>query len=165
MRAILAADKNWGIGLNNQLLISIPADMRFFRKKTVGQVVIMGRKTLESMPNGKPLADRINIVMSRDPNLLVPGAAVVSSAAEAVAEAARFKDRKVYVIGGGQVYRELLPYCDTAYVTRIDYAYQADTYFPNLDEDPAWELERESEEQTYFDVEYTFRKYVRKTIA
>ena len=165
MRAIVAADKNWGIGLNNGLLISIPADMRFFRKKTTGNVVIMGRKTLESMPNGQPLKDRINIVMSRDESLVVPGAAVVQNAEAAIREASRYTDREIYVIGGAQIYRELLPYCDTVYVTRIDYAYQADAFFPNLDRDPEWELERESEEQTYFDMEYTFCKYRSKTIA
>ena len=90
---------------------------------------------------------------------------MVCDAESAIREAARYKDREIYVIGGEQIYREMLPYCDAAYVTRIDYAYQADAHFPDLDQDPEWELERESEEQTYFDMEYRFCKYVRKTIA
>ena len=162
MRAIVNADKNWGIGFRNQLLVHIPSDMRFFREKTTGNVVVMGRKTLESLPGGRPLADRDNIILSRDPSLKVKGAAVVHSVEELLQLLADVDTDRVYVIGGEEIYRLLLPYCDTAYVTRVDYVYQADAFFPDLDRMPEWELAEESEEQTCHNMEFTFRTYVRK---
>ena len=162
MRAIVNADKNWGIGFRNQLLVHIPSDMRFFREKTTGNVVVMGRKTLESLPQGRPLADRDNIILSRDPSLKVKGAAVVHSVEELLQLLADVDTDRVYVIGGEEIYRLLLPYCDTAYVTRVDYVYQADAFFPDLDRMPEWELAEESEEQTCHNMEFTFRTYVRK---
>ena len=162
MKAIVAADQNWGIGQGNKLLISIPADMRFFRETTTGHVVVMGRKTLESFPNQKPLKDRINIVLTRDTGYQAKGAIIAHSIEELMAALEPYDQDEVYVIGGEQVYRQLLPHCDTAYVTKIDYVYQADAYFPDLDRDPEWEIASESEEQTYFDIEYTFRTYRRR---
>lgn len=162
MRAILNADRNWGIGFQNQLLVHIPSDMRFFREHTTGNIVVMGRKTLESLPGGRPLADRDNIVLSRDPDLRVRGAAVVHSVEELQQLLADVDTDRVYVIGGAEIYRLLLPYCDTAFVTKVDYAYQADAFFPDLDAMPEWELAEESEEQTCFDIEFTFRTYKRK---
>ena len=161
MKAILSADRNWGIGCQNKLLISIPSDMKFFRETTTGHTVVMGRKTLESFPGGQPLKNRRNIVLTRNPGYSVKGAEVVRSPEELLKllEGSPLED--VYVIGGGEVYRLLLPYCDTVYVTKIDFAYQADTFFPNLDESPEWELAEESEEQTCFDIEFTFRTYRR----
>ena len=159
MRAIVNADKNWGIGFRNQLLVHIPSDMRFFREKTTGNAVVMGRKTLESLPGGRPLADRDNIILSRDPALKVKGAAVVHSVDELLQLLADMDTDRVYVIGGAEIYRLLLPYCDTAFVTRVNYAYQADAYFPDLDAMPDWELTEESEEQTCHDMEFTFRTY------
>ncbi len=161
MKAILSADRNWGIGCQNKLLISIPSDMKFFRETTTGHTVVMGRKTLESFPGGQPLKNRRNIVLTRNPEYSVKGAEVVRSPEELLKllEGSPLED--VYVIGGGEVYRQLLPYCDTVYVTKIDFAYQADTFFPNLDESPEWELAEESEEQTCFDIEFTFRTYRR----
>ncbi|MBR2187846.1 MAG: dihydrofolate reductase [Eubacterium sp.] len=162
MKAIVAADQNWGIGQGNKLLISIPADMRFFRETTTDHVVVMGRKTLESFPNQKPLKDRINIVLTRDTGYQAKGAIIAHSIEELMAALEPYDQDEVYVIGGEQVYRQLLPHCDTAYVTKIDYVYQADAYFPDLDRDPEWEIASESEEQTYFDIEYTFRTYRRR---
>lgn len=162
MKAILCADRNWGIGFGNRLLVSIPADMRFFRETTQGHVVVMGRKTLESFPGGRPLPHRTNIVLTHDVTFRPAGATVVHSTAE-LAEALRpYDPGDIFVIGGAEVYRLLLAQCDTVYVTRVDYAYQADRFFPNLDEDPAWEKTEESEEQTYFDAEYTFCTYRRR---
>ncbi len=162
MRCIVAVDKNWGIGCKNQLLISIPADMRFFRETTMNKVVIMGRATLESFPGGHALKNRTNIVITRDPHYTAPDATVVHSVEEALEAAKEFDTDDVYVIGGGSIYRQLLPYCDVAYVTKIDYAYDADTYFPNLDVLPEWTLADESEEQTYYDIEYRFTRYEKK---
>ncbi|MBO4399625.1 MAG: dihydrofolate reductase [Lachnospiraceae bacterium] len=162
MNCIVAVDNHWGIGRRNGLLVSIPADMRFFRTETTGKTVIMGRTTLESFPGGKPLKNRFNIVVTRDPNYKVPDAAVVHSVEEAAELAKAYPSENVYVIGGASIYRQFLPYCDTAYVTKIDYLYDADTFFPDLDADPEWECTEESEEQTYYDIIYRFTKYVRK---
>ncbi len=162
MKAIVAADKNWAIGYNNKLLVSIPSDMRFFRSTTKNHVVVMGRKTLESFPQGQPLALRTNIVITRDPAYKVKGASVVHSMKELKEELKNYDDHEVFVIGGGSVYEMLLPYCDTVFVTKIDFVYQADTFFPNLDKLSEWELTKEGEEQTCFDIDFRFTKYERK---
>ena len=162
MNIIVAADQNWAIGKDNKLLISIPADMKFFRTTTTGKVVVMGRKTLESFPGGQPLKKRTNIVLIRDKHYKVKDAIVVHSIEEVLEELKKYDSEDVYVIGGDSIYSQMLPYCDTAHVTKIDFAYEADSWFPNLDEDPEWKIAEESEEQTYFDLEYTFVKYVRK---
>lgn len=163
MKAIVAVDKNWGIGFENKLLTSIPSDMKFFRETTMGHVVVMGRKTLESFPNGLPLAKRTNIVLTRDPDYQVKGAVVVHSQEELLEELKKYEGEEIFVIGGGSVYESMLPYCNTIFVTQIDYAYQADTYFPNLDKLPEWEMTVEGEEQTCFDIEFRFTKYERKS--
>lgn len=162
MNLILSADKNWAIGKDNKLLVSIPADMKFFRETTTGKVVVMGRKTLESFPNGLPLKNRTNIVLTANLDYQVKDAILVHSKTELEEELKKYKSEDIYVIGGGSVYRMLLKECDTAHVTKINYAYEADTYFPNLDKDPDWEIVADSEEQTYFDLEYYFLKYKRK---
>ena len=162
MKAILSADRNWGIGYQNKLLVSIPSDMRFFREMTEGKVMVMGRKTLESFPNGLPLKKRINIVLTHDRSYQVKDAVIVHDKEELLEELKKYREDDVFVVGGGSVYELLLPYCDTAYVTRIDMAYQADTFFPDLDQDPEWELTEESDEQTCFDIEFTFTVYRRK---
>ena len=161
MNMIVNVDKNRGIGLNNKLLVSIPADMKFFRETTTGNVVVMGRKTLESFPNGLPLKNRRNIVLSRDPGYKVKDAEVVHSREELMELLKDCDSSRVYVIGGESVYRMLLPDCDTVHVTKVDHAFEADTFFPNLDEMPEWKITADSEEQTYFDLEYTFLKYER----
>ncbi len=162
MKAILAADKNWGIGYNNHLLVSIPSDMKFFRQTTTGKVVVMGRKTLESFPNGMPLKNRTNIVLTGNQNYQVKDAVIVHSEDELMEELKKYNTNDIYVIGGESVYRMMLPYCDTAYVTKIDRAFQADTFFPNLDEMDEWVMTEESEEQTCFDLEFCFTKYERR---
>ena len=152
MNIIVAADSNWGIGKNNQLLVSIPADMKMFRQETTGKVVIMGRKTLESFPNGLPLKNRTNIVLTGNKNYKANGAIIVHTIEELLEEIKKYPSDEVYCIGGDSVYKQLLPYCDTAHVTKIDFAYEADSHFPNLDEMPEWKITAESEEQTYFDL-------------
>lgn len=161
MNLIVAVDKNWGIGKNNKLLTSIPADMKFFVSKTTGNVVVMGRKTLESFPNKKPLKNRVNIVLTRNPDYQVEGAIVVRSDEEIQAELAKYDSEKIFVIGGESIYKKMLNMCDVAYVTKMDYAYDADAHFPNLDEMDNWELAEAGEEETYFDLEYAFCTYRR----
>ncbi len=162
MKAIVAADRNWGIGCGNKLLIQIPADMKNFRNTTMGNVVVMGRKTLESFPEGMPLMGRINIVLTRREDYDGHGAIVVHTVEELLGEIQKYQDKEIFVVGGGMVYDLLLPYCDTVYVTKIDFYYQADTWFPRLDQMPEWEMVWESEEQTCFDIEYYFQQYRRK---
>lgn len=162
MNIIVAADKNWAIGKNNKLLVSIPADMKMFRQTTTGKVVVMGRKTLESFPGGQPLKNRTNIVLTRNPHYQVKGAVTVHSLEELLEELKKYEAEEIFVIGGESIYRMLLPYCQVAHVTKIDHAYEADTYFPNLDETGEWEITQDSGEQTYFDLEYEFLKYERK---
>lgn len=162
MNIIVAADQNWGIGRENKLLVSIPSDMKFFREETTGNVVVMGRKTLESLPGGRPLRDRTNIVLTKDKNYQVKGAIVLHSIPEVLKELSAYNSERVFVIGGGSIYEAMLPYCDTIHVTKIDFAYQADTYFPNLDRLPEWTETASSEEQTYFNLVYRFVKYERK---
>ena len=149
MNVIVAADKNWGIGKNNQLLVSIPADMKMFREET-------------SFPNGLPLKNRINIVITSNKEYEVKGAIIVHSIEEALEEIKKYPAEDVYCIGGDSIYAQMLPYCDVAHVTKIDFAYEADSHFPNLDEDDEWEITGESDEQTYFDLEYQSVKYERK---
>ena len=161
MNLIVAVDKNWAIGKDNKLLVSIPDDMKFFRETTSGKVVVMGRKTLESFPNGKPLKNRVNIVLTRDENYQVKDAIVVHSKEELDKELAKYNSDDIYVIGGESIYRMMLDECDRAFVTYVDYSYDADTYFPNLDEMSDWKLAEESEEQTYYDIEFYFRTYTR----
>lgn len=162
MNLIVAVDKNWAIGNKNRLLTRIPGDQRFFRQVTVGNVVVLGRKTLETFPQGKPLAERTNIILSSDPDYRVKGACVVHGMEELKEELSKYPSESVYVIGGESIYRQLLPLCDTAHVTRINYEFEADSYFPNLDRMQEWELTADSEEQSYFDLEYVFCKYQRK---
>lgn len=161
MNLIVAVDKNWAIGCGNRLLVSIPSDMKFFRETTTGKVVAMGRKTLESFPGGQPLKNRTNIVLTSDRSYRAGDAIIVHSIEEMVSELKKYDQKEIYVIGGESIYRQLLPYCDMAHVTKIDHGYDADTYFPNLDEMDDWALTGVSEEQTYFDLEYVFARYER----
>ena len=161
MNIIAAVDANWAIVYKNELLVKIPNDQKWFQKITTGKVVVMGRKTMETFPNGMPLKNRTNIVLTGDRALRVKDAELVYGIEELLEKLKQYNTEDVYVIGGESVYEELLPYYDTAYITKIDYTYQADRYFPNLDNDADWHIESESEEQTYFDLEYYFVKYVR----
>ena len=161
MNLIVAVDKNWAIGKGNKLLVSIPQDMKFFRETTMGKVVVMGRKTLESFPGGQPLKKRTNIVLTRDKNYDVKDAIVVHNIEELLEELKNYNEEDIYVIGGETIYRQLLPYCKLAHVTKINHGYEADTYFPNLDEDKEWTVTGVSDEQTYFDLEYEFVRYER----
>ncbi len=163
MNLIVAVDNNWAIGNKNQLLVRIPNDHKHFREETTGKVVVLGRKTLETFPQGLPLKNRINIILSKDTKYQVKDAIVVHSIEELLKELAKYNDEDIYIIGGDSVYKQMLPYCDVAHVTKIDHEYEADAYFPNLDEDADWEITADSDEQTYFDIAYQFLKYERKS--
>ena len=159
MNIIVAVDNNWGIGYKNDLLVRIPNDQKFFREKTTGNVVIMGRKTLESFPEGKPLKNRTNIVITSDKSYKVDGAIVVHSIEEALRKIKNIPIENVFVIGGSSIYRQMISLCDTIYVTKISRTFEADTYFPNLDEMDEWKITSESEEMIYNEMIYKFSKY------
>ena len=157
MNLIVNVDSNWAIGYRGKLLVSIPEDMKFLRSETTGKVVVLGRKTLDTFPGGQPLKNRTNIILTRNPNYQVKGAIICHSVEEVLEELKKYNS-----IGGDSIYKEFLPYCDVAHVTRTDHVYDADAWFPNLEEDPAWVLTGESEEKTYFDLEFRFCRYERR---
>lgn len=132
IRAIVHADRKWGIGKNNDMMFSLPKDMKFFRETTSGHTVVMGGNTLRSLPNAKPLKNRVNIVLSRDH--VCDECVMTRSMAELKAEMKKRENEEIYVMGGGAIYKELLPYCDEALVTKVDADGGADTFFPDLDE-------------------------------
>lgn len=162
MNMIVAVDENWAIGNKGSLLVRIPADHKMFRNETMGKVVVLGRKTLETFPQGQPLGGRTNIILSHNPDYKVKDAIVVHSKEELLEELKAYNDDDIYIIGGSSVYEMMLPDCDTVHVTKIDHAYTADAYFPNLDKSDEWEITADSDEQTYFDLTYRFLKYTRK---
>lgn len=152
MKLIVAVDREWNIGNRGDLLFRLPLDMKFFRTTTTEKIVVMGRKTLESFPGGKPLKNRVNIVLSRDRNYSVEGAQVVADVDELLEAVKPYNTDDVYVIGGEAIYRLLLPYCDTAVITHVDaVAEEADKKFPALSEDE-WMLNKvfdEAEDNGY----------------
>ncbi len=159
MKLIVAVDRNWAIGNEGKLLASIPEDMKFFRTTTTGNVVVMGRKTLESFPGKRPLKNRVNIVLTRDEGYTADGAVIVHDIEELLAKLEDYSDKEIYVIGGGTIYNQLLKYCDTALVTYIDDEFKADTYFPNLDKDESWKMADSGERKEHEGTVYYFRRY------
>ena len=165
MNLIAAVDENWGIGYRNRLLVQIPSDQKFFREETMGKILVMGRKTLESLSGGKPLPGRTTFVLSKNQNLKVKGALVFHNVEALLEELKKYPSQDIYVTGGENVYRQLLPYCEVAHITKIYRKYQADTYFPNLDAREEWVLTADSEERTYFDLEYRFLRYEKRRLS
>ena len=143
IRAIVHADKEWGIGKNNDMMFSLPKDMKFFRETTLGNTVVMGGNTLRSFPNGKPLKNRVNIVLSR--GMVRDDCVIVRSYEELKKEMKSRQGEEIFVIGGGEVYRELLPYCHEVLVTKVDAVGGATVFFPDLDENPDFICVYESE--------------------
>jgi len=137
MELIVAVYDDWGIGRDGTQPIALNADRKFFRETTRGAMVIVGRRTIEDFPGQKPLPGRLNVALTRSGGE-IPGFTVCHSPEEA-AELAKTAQRAM-VIGGGSIYRQMLPLCDTAYVTKVHCTPESDTYFPNLDEDPDWYL-------------------------
>ncbi|MBQ6921872.1 MAG: dihydrofolate reductase [Clostridia bacterium] len=143
MKAIVAVDNKWGIGKNNGLLFNLPEDMKFFRTTTLNKVVVMGSNTLKSFPDGKPLKNRVNIV-------LFPGGekrddcTVVDSLDELFAEISKYPADDVFVIGGAMFYKTMLPYCSEVLVTKVDADGDAQVFYENLDEKKEWTCVSES---------------------
>lgn len=158
MNLIVAADKNWAIGKDGNLLCRLPNDLKYFKERTTGKTVVMGRKTLESLPGGKPLPNRKNLILTSDKSFSKEGCTVVNSIEELLE---KYNDENLMVIGGGMVYTELLPYCDSCYITKIDGEFEADTHIPNLDKDNNFEVVWESENQEENGINYRFTQYKR----
>lgn len=163
MKFIAAVDKNWAIGNKGRLLVRISEDQRNFRQVTMGHVVVLGRKTLEEFPGGKPLKGRTNIILSRNPGYAVDGAVVVHSEGELFDTLKNYDTDDIYIIGGQSLYDALIPYCDTGIVTKIDMEYEADAHIINLDTADNWIIsgERESENQS----EYRFSFITYKNVS
>ncbi len=159
MTAIVCVSKNWGIGKNNDLLFHISSDLKRFRSLTLGENIIMGRKTLESFPNGNPLPKRNNIVLSTTMEER-KGVIVVRS----VDEAMEYMTEDSYLVGGEQVYRLLLPYCSRVLVTMVDEEVESEHFFPNLDELPNWKIESVSEEMEEDGHRFRFIDYVNQPL-
>ena len=161
MNLIVAVDSNWGIGCANKLLFHIPDDLKFFKKTTMGKVVVMGHSTFKSLPGAIPLKGRENIVLSTDTTLSIQGATVVNSVAQLLVALESYSPEEVFIIGGAQVYALMLEYCNVAYITKIGASARADTYFPNLDKYPQWEIENISQPQESNGIPYKWCKYVK----
>lgn len=163
MKFIANVDDNWGIGRGGRLLVRISEDQKFFKRTTMGHVVILGRKTLEEFPGGRPLAGRTNIILSSNREYEVDGAVVVHSFDELFDELEKYDTDDVYVIGGQSVYRELIPYCDTGIITRTEGSYDADAHIVNLDEDPDWYVADETWGEDLSRYRFRFVTYRRKS--
>lgn len=161
MKAIVAVDKNWAIGYNGKLLVHLPKDLEYFKNTTLNKVVVMGRKTFESLPNKKPLSNRLNIILTRSKDYKVDGAVVLHTIDEVKEYVKNMLSGDVFIIGGDKIYKLFLPFISECLVTKIDYGYFADTYFPNLDEDVNWKLVSSSDEQSHFDITYRWTVYKR----
>lgn len=159
MELIVAVYSDWGIGRDGTQPIALSADRKFFRATTKGATVIVGRRTIADFPGGRPLPNRVNVVLSRQ-EVEIPGAVVCHSPEEA---AEITKDAQhVMVIGGGSVYAQMLPMCDRAYVTKVHANPGSDTFFPNLDQDPQWKLEEILQSGEEEGIAYEMCLYVRK---
>ncbi len=159
--AIAAVSENWGIGYKGELLFHIPEDMKLFRTVTSGHTVVMGRKTLLSFPNGQPLKNRSNVVLSRSADFKPEGVTVFGSVEE-VLKYIENADGEIFIIGGGEVYREFLTYCQKALITKVQARPEADTFFPDLDKDSEWVMTELSEEKEHNGIRFRFCTYIRK---
>lgn len=160
MRLIAAVGRGWEIGKDGGLLFSIPEDKRFFRSTTLGKVVVMGRKTLESLPDGKPFDTRINVVLTKNAQYKLKNAIVRHSVDDVLELARSYRPENVFIIGGQMIYEQLLVYCDTAYITKVDAAAQADRFFPNVDAMENWTMKSASEWKAHGDLRFKFCEYV-----
>ncbi len=159
MNYIVAVDKNWGIGKNNDLLFSLSGDMKFFKETTMGSTVIMGDRTLLSLPKSQPLKGRDNVVMTLDENFNPEGVTLCHSIEDLGKHLKEKKPEKVFVMGGATIYNLLYDYCEYAYITKVDAVGDADVFIKNLDTLDHWELIDQSEVMEEKGFKYTFCKY------
>ncbi len=164
MKLIVAVAKNWAIGYQGDLLFNLPDDMSFFKETTINKVVVMGRKTLLSFPNGRPLKNRVNIILTTDKDFKEEDCIVVNSFNELFEELKKYNEDDIFVIGGGKVYNDLYPYCSEAYITKVDAIVNADTYLHNFDDDKGWLLTYASELHENNGLKFTFNTYKNKDV-
>lgn len=160
MNAIVVVDRNWAIGREGGLLVHLPGDLKYFKAKTLGKVNVVGRKTLQSFPGGKPLPGRTNVVLTRDKDFEAEGCVILHSREEVLDYAKQYADEDVFISGGAEIYRQFLDDCSTFYVTKIDAEFEADRYFPDLDE-LGLEVTWASEVQEEKGIKYRFLRYDR----
>lgn len=164
MNFIVVVDKNYAIGKGGDLLTYLPEDLKRFKKITQNKVVIMGRKTYESFPTGKPLPNRENIILSRDKSLVIEGVTVVNSITDLFDHIKQYNDDDVFIIGGATIYNRMMPLCKYGYITKINKAFDADTYINNVDELKIWKLIDTSEMMEYEGTQFYYTKYVNKNM-
>lgn len=162
MNLIAAVDENWGIGRNGGLLTHLSGDLKYFKEKTTGKVVVMGRTTLESLPGGKPLPNRMNIVLTSNPDFQKEGCLVVHNMDELMAECEKYPKDQVMVIGGEQVYVQLIRQCDSLFITKIFETFDADKHLMNADKMKSFEVVWESDVQEENGIQYQFLEYRKK---
>lgn len=162
MNLIVAADNKWGIGRDGGLLASIPTDMKYFKEHTLDKVVVMGRRTLESMPGKRGLPKRINYVLTTNPDYEAERCTVVNSEDELWQELSQYEQDDVFLIGGAALYNKFYKLCDRLYVTKMEADLNADTFIVNFDDDPDYEVESESEPITENGITYRFVVYAKK---
>lgn len=158
MNAIVIVDQNWGIGNEGEQMVYLSPDLKRFQSLTSEHSIVLGRKTLETFPGGRPLKNRRNLILSRQAGFAVEGAEVFGSVAALLENV----PDDAFVVGGESVYRQLLPYCDRVYLTKVHAGYPADTFFPNLDQDALWWVEEESGPFAHEGIRYSYLTY-RKT--
>ena len=168
MKLVVAVDKEWGIGYMGGLLAAVKADLAHFRELTTGKTVVLGSTTLKTFPGGRPLKNRKNLILSRNPDFAPEGATVLRSVKEVVDYQKEHPEQELVVIGGASVYEQMLPYCDTAYVTLFEESFKKDAYFPDLDADPHWQcvqlsqqMKSTGETDTVDGMTYRFATYKR----
>lgn len=161
MNIIVTVDENWAIGSRDGEIVKIPAHQRKLQSLSMGKTIVMGKKALQAMPQAQPLYGRENIILSAEPGLQIKGARIADSIPSLLKILEGQPTQDIFVCGGDSTYRQLFDYCDTAYVTMVEKVYETDRYLVNLDNESDWNLVEESEEQTYFDITYYFRKYER----
>lgn len=165
MNFIVAVDREWGIGKDGGMLFHIPEDLRYFKNTTMGKAVVMGSATLRSLPGGKPLPGRTNIVLSRRMDEAPEGVVLCRSLGDLFAEVRKYDRDDVFVMGGAVVYNLLMEYCETAYVTKIDAVKPADSFIHNVEQMDGWALVSASERHHHGDIEYTFNIYRNKNVT
>lgn len=160
MKLIVAVDENWGIGKDNNLLVHIPEDLKYFKEKTLGKVVVMGRNTFESLPNG-PLPQRKNIILTKDINYKAD-CEICNSIEELFGILKEYDSDDIFIIGGAKVYEEMINFCDTLFITKIFKSFKADRFFRNLDKESNIDINWKSDVKEYNEIRYQFIEYRRK---
>ncbi|MCT4542570.1 MAG: dihydrofolate reductase [Vallitalea sp.] len=164
MNLIVAVDNNWAVGYNGGLLTYLPGDLPYFKEKTMDKIIVMGRKTLESLPNGKPLKGRKNIILTRDKDFVCENAVICYSKDEVLEYIKQFNTEDVFIIGGSEIYNLFMNECNKAYITKIYEILKADKFINNMDKLNNWEITWKSDMQEHQGINYQWTLYENKCI-